>query len=176
MAAVAVWTERVIRPHWAVIVHNNRTEPWNKLNETAVRLGASLKLLADAERPPSRAKLLFQLRFTPLLDDEDYIWLLDGDIDLTRFRLDDFLTRWQCSFPSGPPIIAQPVALHSTQYFWHLNWDTWATWQPLPWGTPVPLVEMQMPLMHGSFFKHLASGVGRHISARALQHEDGATR
>jgi hypothetical protein len=116
---------------------------------------------AQSARPSGAWRSMQYARWTPLhLHDTapDYVWLLDGDISLQRFRLDAFLAHWQCFFHGGPPLVAQAPVLQNTQGFWHVNWGSWASNASRPGAVDVSFVEMQLSLLDGGFFRHLSRG------------------
>jgi hypothetical protein len=116
---------------------------------------------AGAQPARSAWRSMRYAHWTPLhLHDAapDHMWLLDGDISLQRFRVDAFIARWQCSFPGGPPLVAQPPVLQSTQAFWHVNWESWAANASRPGAVDTSFVEIQSPLIDGGYFRHLARG------------------
>lgn len=184
MAIVSFWPARTLTASWGVVVYNNKTKEWDELPAHARRTGSKLRMLEDGGLI-TRCKFYYQRRFARLFDvstadvevpgastapHPEYIWLLDNDISLRRFRMDRFLQSWSCSFPSGRPLIAQPVVLQNTQYFWPFNWKTW---QDVATDTmvarPISFVEVQMPLVDGLFFRQFARGVGYHISERGAR-------
>lgn len=184
LAAVSGWPRRVLRATWAVVVYNNRTAEWARLPAEAARLGAHLVMLEDGGPVRTRAKLSYQLRFAALLGRRlersgagsvlpgrgsseppaEYVWLLDGDISLQRFRLDAFLGAWRCCFASGPPLVSQPPVLQSSQDYWHLNWRSWAALERRPAAVATDFIEIQTPIIDAGFFRSLASGRAQQLA------------
>jgi len=164
-------------------VYDNQTAEWSGLREHASRLRVRLLMVEDADRL-TRAKFYYQDRFAALLRRmqrsgdvaaagtplPSYIWLVDSDISFERFRLDQFLQSWACSFASGPPLISQPAILENTQGFWHLNWQTWENVASYPMlAREASFVEMQLPLLDVGYFLHFDAGVARQILNLGLQ-------
>jgi hypothetical protein len=84
------------------------------------------------------------------LSNYKYIWVLDGDIDLTQLDLKRFAEIIFCSF-RRPPIITQPLIHENTQFYRYLHRSSWKNSKVI--ATAVGFIEIQAPIFDTIFLE-----------------------
>lgn len=111
------------RVDWAVVAYDDQAGAWAPAREKARALrtvglvcvvnassGRSRPLIVG-QRKARLAHQLFLLRVVWNLKGESAysaVWLPDDDLAFDEFDLTEYLWRWHCLFPAGPPVISQP--------------------------------------------------------------------
>lgn len=96
----------------------------------------------------------------PLLPYYEDVFLMDEDISLEGFKIQDLMRVWKCVFTEEQrPLIVQPLIVERTQYFPYVHLDTWKGFRRKIYATATGLVEQQAPLFNAAFFEWLV----RHV-------------
>ena len=125
---------------WAVVAYDDRSSMWNqtRLRAYALRTTRLLDVLdASTGRKEAlsveqrKARLEHQLTalrriLLPRPSSYTLVWMPDDDLSLARFDLGEYLRRWLCLFPGGPPVISQPPVVHARGVFRARRGDKWA--------------------------------------------------
>ena len=107
---------------WAVVLYDgSNASSWARVAHMAQRRKAALVVRAG-ERPSRGTrklkgrkfypKLLFWLQAVDLIEQHEYVWLVDEDISFRGFDLHRYWRRLHTAFAPlgrGPPVISQPV-------------------------------------------------------------------
>ena len=109
---------------WAIVLYDgSNAQSWAAAAQLArrlpvhfeVRIGyrnsTSAKVVSGRNFYP---KLQFWLQVSDLVSRHDFAFFADEDISLRSFSVAAYWTRMHVAFPSGPPIISQPVVVMPT--------------------------------------------------------------
>ena len=113
------------RLDWAVVTYDDQAERWEGTRLatrqlSTVRLLLVLNASSGREQPLDKSqrkarwahqtlllRTLWQSAGTKTYR-HDAVWLPDDDLSFVGFDLAEFIRRYQCALPNGPPIITQP--------------------------------------------------------------------
>lgn len=99
-------------------------------------------------------KPLLYTELLPYLPRYRKTMLLDEDISLSEFNINEFLAIWDCAFyPSHPPMIVQGLLAEPTQYFPFVHYSEWQKHGNLTSviASGTDFVEQQMPAFDSMF-------------------------
>jgi hypothetical protein len=142
------------RVDWAVCAYDDRKDDWQPVWRSAAALNHSRLITvmnhndSSPEDPPGmrplkagqrKARMVLHRRLVRSAwaiagrdDAWDAVWLPDDDLRFDLFDLKEFLMRWTCALPGGPPVVSQPpINQHGVPYerafgkSWPANSDTY---------------------------------------------------
>lgn len=111
-------------------------------------------------------KTVLYVDLLPILPNYRRIFLLDEDISLQDFEINEANAIWSCTF-FPPPLITQPLIHEDTQYFKFVTYSHWKKWNIQ--SSAVGIVEQQVPMFESIFFQWFVTRVlalGRHKSIK----------
>lgn len=148
-AADAAYSALHARIDWAVISYDDTADLWGGTMKASSRLQrTTLVLVLNASSDPThplehrkrKARFVHQRRLVWAVWNRtgraayDAVWMPDDDLAFEHFDWRAFLHQWLCTFPGGPPVVAQPpiqsVQRLGPQPFaksWPAQAETWRT-------------------------------------------------
>jgi hypothetical protein len=119
--------------------------------------------LADGrviEQKLSVPKTALYQELLPVLPYYEDVFLLDEDISLEGFKIQDLMRVWKCVYTEDiRPLIVQPLIVERTQYFPYVHLDAWKSMKRKVYAAATGLVEQQVPLFDAVFFEWMVRRV-----------------
>lgn len=156
------------------ILHSGATGDWNDIKSAAESWPIRFYICEckfPLNRPPYVPKLYLQRQFPSIVKKYEYVWLADDDISMVNFDYKRFWHLHLTAFPSGPPVVSQPVIRQNTQgNLPSLNLNYWEKKKEIIGTTN--FIEMQIPLLRVTFW-HWLLPVLRSLIDKQVEMQNG---
>lgn len=155
---------------WAVIIyagHDLSICKNEKLTKKLIHCKHSSEYQENSDKAIPKSVMYADL--LPYLPKYQRVFLMDEDISLIGFDVNQFIKVWDCSFRNQPPpLIVQPLIAESNQYFTFVGVNAWKDSTIM--ATASGIVEQQVPAFNSVFFEWFVKRVLARTKSAGLQH------